>query len=113
MSKMKAARVAKKKAEKAAALARGNDRVIATNRRARHDYEILETYEAGLVLVGTEGKSLREGKVSLNDAFATVDDGELWLRGLHIPEDTHGSRTTQVPTRTRKMMTHRRQTDAL
>jgi len=113
MSKMKAARVAKKKAEKAAVLARGNDRVIATNRRARHDYEILETYEAGLVLVGTEVKSLREGKVSLNDAFATVDDGEIWLRGLHIPEYTQGSWTNHVPTRTRKMLLHRRQIETL
>ena len=72
----------KSKKEKVSA----NNAVVATNRRARHDYNILDTYECGVVLVGTEVKALREGKTSLNDAFATIDDGEVWLRGLHIPE---------------------------
>lgn len=63
-------------------------KVIATNRKARHNYTILDVYEAGIALVGTEVKSLREGKASLVDAFATVDDGEVWLRSLHIPEYT-------------------------
>ena len=71
----------------------GGPLVVATNRKARHNFKILETYEAGLALVGTEVKSLREGKASLVDAFATVDDGEIWLRGLHIPEYTHGTWT--------------------
>ena len=59
--------------------------VLATNRKARHDYTIIDTWEAGIALVGTEIKSLREGKISLTDAFATVDKGEVWLRNLNIP----------------------------
>ena len=71
-----------KKNKKAAS----GEATLATNRRARHDYKILEEYECGIVLLGTEIKSLREGKISLNDAFATIDDGEVYLRNLHIPE---------------------------
>jgi SsrA-binding protein len=63
-------------------------KAIATNRKARHNYSILDVVEAGVALVGTEVKSLRDGKASLVDAFATVDDGEIWLRGLHIAEYT-------------------------
>ena len=81
--------------------------VIAQNRRARHDYTVLETYEAGVALMGTEVKSLRLGRASLVDAYATVDDGEVWLRGLHIPEYTHGSWTNHEPRRTRKLLLHR------
>ncbi|QDQ98146.1 SsrA-binding protein SmpB [Tomitella fengzijianii] len=88
-------------------------RVIATNRKARHNYVILDTYEAGVALVGTEVKSLREGKASLVDAFATVDDGEVWLRGLHIPEYSHGSWTNHSPRRVRKLLLHRRQIEML
>ena len=87
--------------------------VVATNRKARHDYSILEVYEAGLVLHGTEVKSLRDGKASLVDAYATVDDGEVWLRNLHIPEYHHGTWTNHEPRRTRKLLLHRRQIDAL
>jgi SsrA-binding protein len=87
--------------------------VVATNRKARHDYSILEVYEAGLVLLGTEVKSLRDGRASLADAYATVDDGEVWLRNLHIPEYHHGSWTNHEPRRTRKLLLHRRQIDAL
>jgi len=87
--------------------------VLATNRRARHDYHILETYECGIVLVGTEIKSLREGKVSIADAFATVDEGEVWLRNLHIPEYSMGSWTNHSPKRTRKLLLHRREIDSL
>lgn len=87
--------------------------VLATNRRARHDYHILETYECGVVLVGTEIKSLREGKVSIADAFATVDDGEVWLRNLHIPEYSMGSWTNHSPKRTRKLLLHRREIDSI
>ena len=68
-------------------------KVIAQNRRARHDYSILDTYEAGLVLTGTEVKSLRLGRAALTDAFAQIEDGEAWLRGLHIPEYTQGTWT--------------------
>jgi SsrA-binding protein len=87
--------------------------VVASNRKARHDYSILEVYEAGLVLLGTEVKSLRDGKASLVDAYATVDDGEVWLRNLHIPEYHHGTWTNHEPRRTRKLLLHRRQIDAL
>ncbi|MDT7799154.1 MAG: SsrA-binding protein [Actinomycetota bacterium] len=88
-------------------------KVIASNRKARHDYSILDTYECGLVLVGTEVKSLREGKASLADAFATVDDGEVWLRNVHIPEYTQGTWTNHTPRRTRKLLLHRREIEKL
>ena len=86
---------------------------IATNRKARHDYIILDTYECGMVLVGTEVKSLREGKASLVDAFATIDDGEVWLRNLHIPEYSRGHWTNHSPRRVRKLLLHRREIDTL
>mgnify|MGYP003363065970 FL=1 len=86
---------------------------IATNRKAKHDYNILETYECGMVLVGTEVKSLREGKASLVDAFATIDDGEVWLRNLHIPEYSRGHWTNHSPRRVRKLLLHRREIDTL
>ncbi|QIS05661.1 SsrA-binding protein SmpB [Nocardia brasiliensis] len=88
-------------------------KVIATNRRARHNYTILDVYEAGIALVGTEVKSLREGKASLVDAFATVDNGEVWLRGLHIPEFSHGTWTNHSPRRVRKLLLHKREIDRL
>ena len=90
-----------------------NNQVVATNRKARHNYSILETFEAGVALVGTEVKSLRDGQASLADAFATVDDGEIWLRNLHIPEFSHGSWTNHAPRRNRKLLMHRRQIDTL
>ena len=80
---------------------------IASNRKARHDYTILDTYEAGVVLMGTEVKSLRAGRASLVDAFATVDDGEVWLRGLHIAEYEQGTWTNHEPRRTRKLLLHK------
>ena len=98
-----------KKNKKAAS----GDAMLATNRRARHDYKILEEYECGIVLLGTEIKSLREGKISLNDAFATIDDGEVYLRNLHIPEYSMGSWTNHSPRRTRKLLLHRREIDKL
>ncbi|MFI1463528.1 SsrA-binding protein SmpB [Nocardia carnea] len=88
-------------------------KVIATNRRARHNYTILDTYEAGIALVGTEVKSLRESKASLVDAFATVDNGEVWLRGLHIPEFSHGNWTNHSPRRVRKLLLHKREIERL
>jgi SsrA-binding protein len=87
--------------------------VIAQNRKARHDYAILDVYEAGVALLGTEVKSLRLGRASLVDAFATVDDGEVWLRGLHIPEYTHGSWTNHEPRRSRKLLLHRAEIERL
>lgn len=88
-------------------------KAIATNRKARHNYTILDTYEAGVALVGTEVKSLRDGKASLVDAFATVDNGEVWLRGLHIPEYGNGTWTNHAPRRTRKLLMHRKEIDGL
>jgi SsrA-binding protein len=88
-------------------------KIVASNRKARHNYSILEVFEAGVALVGTEVKSLREGQVSMADAFATVDDGEIWLRNLHIAEYHHGSWTNHIPRRNRKLLLHRRQIDML
>ncbi|GGM41859.1 SsrA-binding protein [Longimycelium tulufanense] len=84
-------------------------KLIASNRKARHDYSVLDTYEAGIVLTGTEVKSLRAGRASLVDAFATVDDGEVWLRNVHIPEYTQGTWTNHAPRRTRKLLLHRKE----
>ncbi|MGC5333220.1 SsrA-binding protein SmpB [Micromonospora sp. DT62] len=82
-------------------------RLIASNKKARHDYTILKTYEAGIVLAGTEVKSLREGRASLVDAFAQERDGELMLYGLHIAEYGFGSWTNHAPRRTRKLLLRR------
>lgn len=82
-------------------------KLIASNRRARHDWSVLDVYEAGVVLTGTEVKSLRAGKASLVDSFATVDDGEVWLRHVHIPEYTQGTWTNHEPRRTRKLLLHK------
>ena len=87
--------------------------VIASNRKARHDYAVLDTFEAGIALVGTEVKSLRQGKASLVDAFATIDDGEVWLHALHIPEYSNGSWTNHTTRRKRKLLMHRREIDTL
>lgn len=87
--------------------------VIATNRKARHNYTIVDTYECGIALVGTEVKALREGKASLVEAFATIDDGEVWLRNLHIGEYASGTWTNHAPLRKRKLLLHRRQIDIL
>lgn len=84
-------------------------RVITTNRRAHHNYVILETVEAGIALLGTEVKSMRLGRASLVDAFATIDDDEAYLRGLHIAEYGYGSWTNHVPRRTRKLLLHRKE----
>ena len=76
--------------------------VVAQNRKARHDYDIDATYEAGLALTGTEVKSLRAGRASLTDGYAEVRDGELWLRNVHIPEYDQGTWTNHEPRRARK-----------
>ena len=90
-----------------------NKQIVASNRKARHNYTILDTYEAGIALMGTEVKSLREGQASLADAFATVDDGEIWLRNVHIAEYHHGTWTNHAPRRNRKLLLHRKQIDNL
>jgi SsrA-binding protein len=84
-------------------------KIICTNRKARRDYEILETMEAGLVLVGTEVKSLREGQAQLKDSFAAIDDGELYLYNAHINPYRMGNRFNHEPTRTRKLLMHERE----
>ena len=87
-----------------------NDTVpIARNKRARHDYHILETWEAGLVLTGTEVKSLRDGKTQITDAYGIVKDGEVYLLNLHISPYRQGSYNNHEPTRTRKLLLHKRQ----
>ncbi len=98
---------------KAVAGKHGGKQIVASNRKARHDYSILELFEAGVVLQGTEVKSLREGHASLADSFATVDDGEIWLHNMHVPEYQHGSWTNHDPRRKRKLLLHRRQIDTL
>jgi SsrA-binding protein len=82
-------------------------KVIAQNKKARHDYHLDEFYEAGLVLTGTEVKSLRAGRASLVDAYARIKDGEMWLEGAHIPEYDQGSWTNHEPRRPRKLLLHR------
>lgn len=88
-------------------------KMIAQNKKARHDYSIEETFEAGIALMGTEVKSLRQGRASLLDAYAYVQDGEVWLSGVHIPEYTLGTWTNHTPRRTRKLLMHRKEIDRL
>jgi len=87
----------------------GDVKAIAANRRARHEFWIEETHEAGIALTGTEVKSLREGRVNLTDAFARVDRGEVWLHHLHINPYAQGNIHNHDPLRTRKLLLHRRE----
>jgi SsrA-binding protein len=89
--------------------AHDNERVIALNRRARHEYEVLETMECGIVLVGSEVKSLRTGKLSLEESYGRVRTGEVWLIGCDIPEYTPANRFNHDPKRPRKLLMHRRE----
>ena len=88
-------------------------KIIASNRRARHEYAIEDTVEAGLVLTGTEVKSLRAGRATLTDGFAQISDSEAWLHGVHIPQYTQGTWTNHEPRRTRKLLLHRKEIDRL
>jgi SsrA-binding protein len=88
-------------------------KLIAQNRKARHNYLIEETLEAGIALVGTEVKSCREGKANLTDAYAIVKDGEAWLIGCHISPYSHGNRANHDPLRPRKLLLHRNEIEAL
>ena len=88
-------------------------KIIARNRRARHDYHIEDVVEAGLVLTGTEVKSLRAGRASLTDGFGQITDHEAWLHGVHIPEYTQGTWTNHEPRRPRKLLMHRKEIDKL
>lgn len=87
--------------------------VIATNKKARHDYHIHDTYEAGLVLTGSEVKSLRMGRASLVDGFIFIENGEAWMEAAYIPEYLNGSWTNHRPRRKRKLLLHRQQIDKL
>ncbi len=89
------------------------EQVVASNRKARHDYEIVDRYECGIVLTGDEVKSLRGGRASLVDAFARVRGGEVWLEGMHIPPYEQGNVKTHEPLRPRKLLLHHRQIDEL
>lgn len=88
-------------------------KLIAQNKKARHDYLIMDTFEAGLVLTGTEVKSLRQGRASLVDGFAQLDGGEAWLHNVHIPEYTQGTWTNHSARRRRKMLLHRAEIEKL
>src|ERR1700678_1259469 len=109
------ARAKKQIAKRAAARdERGSDRTVATNRRARREYEFIETLEAGIVLQGSEVKSLREGKAQLSEAYARVDDGEMWLFQMHIPPWQFATGFgAHDPDRKRKLLLHRDQIDEL
>src|SRR5919106_5152671 len=88
-------------------------KLVASNRRARHDYHLEDTYEAGLVLVGTEVKSLRAGRASLVDGFVDIENGEAWLHGVHIPEYTQGTWTNHAARRKRKLLLNRAEIDKI
>ncbi len=95
------------------AKAERSTRVAAQNRKARHNYEIEDTLEAGIMLVGSEVKSLRKGRASIAESFAVERDGELWLVNAHIPEYEGANRRNHLPMRARKLLVHRRQRDRL
>jgi SsrA-binding protein len=88
-------------------------KVVASNRKARHDYDILETFEAGVALTGTEVKSLRAGRASLVDAFGQISDGEVFLHAMHIPEYAMGTWTNHAPRRIRKLLLKRQEIDRI
>ncbi len=84
-----------------------NEKVVATNREAYHNYHILETHECGIALTGTEVKSIREGRCNLKDSYSLINQGEAWLLGAHISPYSHGNRENHQPTRTRKLLLHK------
>ena len=88
-------------------------KIVARNRKARFDYEVVDDVEAGMVLRGTEVKSLRDGKVQLLDAYVRIERGEAWMYHAHIAEYSHGTYANHEPTRTRKLLLHRRELDKL
>jgi SsrA-binding protein len=98
---------APKSRSKAASAKAPARKLVAQNKKARHEYAIIDSYECGVVLMGTEVKSLRLGRASLADAFATIDDGEVYLHNVHIPEYAFGSWTNHTPRRVRKLLLHK------
>ncbi len=91
--------------------AKTKERVAISNRRARHEFEILDSWECGIVLEGSEVKSIRDGRANLADAYARIDDGEVWLIGAEIPEYEYGNRLNHKPKRSRKLLLHRKEID--
>ena len=91
----------------------GDRKLVASNKKARHDYLIEDTFEAGLVLQGTEVKSLRMGRATLTDGFVDIDGGEAWLHGVHIPEYAQGTWTNHAARRKRKLLLHRTEIDKI
>ena len=89
------------------------DRVVTSNRRAFHDFHILESVEAGIVLTGTEIKSIRDGKATISEAYARIENGELWLIGSNVAPYSHGNRANHEPGRPRKLLVHRRELERL
>lgn len=89
------------------------ERTVASNRRARHDYAIEERFEAGIVLTGSEVKSLRAGRASISESFARVENGEVWIENMHIPPYEQGEKRGYDPRRTRKLLLHRKEIDRL
>ncbi len=100
-------------AKQAKSVERGDLKVVASNRRAFHDYQILESLETGIVLTGSEIKSIRTGKISLTEAYARIDNGELWLIGAHIAPYSHGAYANHDPLRPRKLLAHSAQIEEL
>lgn len=94
-------------------MAKGEGKVLAQNKKARHDYSIVDTVEAGMVLTGTEIKSIRAGRINLKDGFAQIKKGEAWLVNVHIAPYDEGNIWNQEPTRTRKLLLRRKQIDSL
>ena len=110
----RAKRTVAKRAAAREAAGRSGDRTVASNRRARHDYDILETFECGIALQGSEVKSLRAGRVTLSDAYARIEGGEAWLLGVHVPPYENASGFgAHDPDRRRKLLLHRDQIDEL
>lgn len=108
------ARKTKKKSKATNGSTSGGRKVVTTNRRAWHDYQIDEEFEAGIQLTGTEIKSIRDGRVNLRDAYAVIEDDELWLVGMHIsPYDQASGLFNHEPTRPRKLLLHRKQIEDL
>ena len=89
------------------------EKVVASNRKARHEYQIIESIECGIMLTGDEVKSLRGGRASLTEAYARVHGGEVWLEGMHIPPYEQGDKRRHLPTRPRKLLLHKREIDKL
>lgn len=88
-------------------------KTIAENRKARHDYFVIESYEAGIELVGTEVKAIRQGGVNLKDSWCTIEDGELWVKGMHISPYEHGNIFNRDPMRVRRLLLHKKEINKL